>query len=425
MELLVLILVNIVTAVVMYVVFSIRFTKAVEEARANPIIRELKDNIQITIEFINTSLDLMDEKTKTFYQLVRRSEEIAKQLEESPKPARRSTAKSSSKSAGKTTKKASSKTTRKKNTSRKASEPMAAAIENPPTSENEPAPPLQALGGPGIDQDHSPGSDPMERALSGLGDDRLDLTPPADDSTAAYRAGELSAGLAQAFGGVQPAQPGPVGRFLSGMGSRMRSLFGGGTASAGTSDSAGAADSTGAPLQQGAPTSSGEQADFAGVLSRTGDRLVAKAEREAAARNRQPRSMNPRDILELSSESAEQIIAQSLGTEASPASAPELPGLEGDTESAVAGRERMEPRQPASSPEAEKLNIDAVLARSGLDLRDRSPAGRADRIKELLRHGFDPRAISAGTGIALPEVELIASLPEGAMRPRRRRRTED
>lgn len=76
MELLSLILVNICALIIIYFIFSIRFSRALRESREVHIIRELKENIESTIEFINTSLDLMDQKLASFYQLLRKAEEI-------------------------------------------------------------------------------------------------------------------------------------------------------------------------------------------------------------------------------------------------------------------------------------------------------------------------------------------------------------
>lgn len=81
MELPVLILVNIITAIVIYFFFSLRFSRAVEKARRNSIVRDLRENVESAVEFINASIEIIDRKTRTFYELVRRSEELVGRLE--------------------------------------------------------------------------------------------------------------------------------------------------------------------------------------------------------------------------------------------------------------------------------------------------------------------------------------------------------
>lgn len=82
MEVFALITINIVTAIVLYIIFSIRFSIAVDKAKHVPMTKELKDNIEASIQLMNNSLDMFDRKINSFYQLLRKSEEIAKRLEE-------------------------------------------------------------------------------------------------------------------------------------------------------------------------------------------------------------------------------------------------------------------------------------------------------------------------------------------------------
>lgn len=89
MELFSLILVNLTLGVVLYFVFSLRLSRALEKAKAGEIpgdvrrsIQATMDNLQSTVEFVNTSIDVMEKKTTTFYRLVRRSEELTRELEE-------------------------------------------------------------------------------------------------------------------------------------------------------------------------------------------------------------------------------------------------------------------------------------------------------------------------------------------------------
>lgn len=108
MELFVLVLVNILTAVIMYLLFSLRFTRAVEKAKKSVIVDELKENIESAIEYINTAIDLVDTRTRTFYRLVRRSEELTAQIRNSLDRLESSDEKQNSRSSSSTGKKNSS-----------------------------------------------------------------------------------------------------------------------------------------------------------------------------------------------------------------------------------------------------------------------------------------------------------------------------
>lgn len=82
MELAALVMVNLVTATAMYFFFSLRFTAAVKKASKTVVLKELRENVEATVEYINTALDLMEEKNRTFYRMLRRSEELTAKLEE-------------------------------------------------------------------------------------------------------------------------------------------------------------------------------------------------------------------------------------------------------------------------------------------------------------------------------------------------------
>ncbi len=81
MELFVLIIVNLLTTLVIYLLFSMKFSRSVQLARKHALTEDLRENIEAAIEYINTALDLMDRRSRTYYQLVRKSEEILKKIE--------------------------------------------------------------------------------------------------------------------------------------------------------------------------------------------------------------------------------------------------------------------------------------------------------------------------------------------------------
>ncbi|MCB1169992.1 MAG: hypothetical protein KDK25_06635 [Leptospiraceae bacterium] len=81
MELAILISVNLLISFLVYVAFSVRFRMALEKERKNRIPRAFYDNLQMTIQYINTATNSVDEKTEAFYRLVLKSEEVARRLE--------------------------------------------------------------------------------------------------------------------------------------------------------------------------------------------------------------------------------------------------------------------------------------------------------------------------------------------------------
>ncbi len=81
MELAILITVNLIISFLVYVAFSVRFRMALDKERKNRVPRAFYDNLQMTIQYINTATSAVDEKTQNFYRQLRKSEEILKRLE--------------------------------------------------------------------------------------------------------------------------------------------------------------------------------------------------------------------------------------------------------------------------------------------------------------------------------------------------------
>ena len=81
MELAILITVNIIISFLVYVAFSVRFRMALDKERKNRVPRAFYDNLQMTIQYINTATSAVDEKTQHFYRQLRKSEDVLKRLE--------------------------------------------------------------------------------------------------------------------------------------------------------------------------------------------------------------------------------------------------------------------------------------------------------------------------------------------------------
>ena len=162
MELAVLILVNLVTGGILYVLFSLRFTVAVEKAKKEAklsAVKELKQNVEQTIRLMDDTLEIMDQKLTTFYTLVRKSEELALRLENSEG-------------------KISSKKTSRKKKSEKLNESQVAFNSSPLFRSDEKGE---------IEDDKY-----MKRLLSGMSDDKMEIASISESSIDIFSKGELS-----------------------------------------------------------------------------------------------------------------------------------------------------------------------------------------------------------------------------------------
>lgn len=100
MELAILISVNLLISFLVYVAFAVRFRMALEKERKNRIPRAFYDNLQMTIQYINTATNSVDEKTEAFYRLLLKSEELARRLEKANEEFEKNLKKSSRKRKG-------------------------------------------------------------------------------------------------------------------------------------------------------------------------------------------------------------------------------------------------------------------------------------------------------------------------------------
>lgn len=430
-------LVNVVTAGAMYVFFSMRFSRAVrqtvEQSRKNSLLRELKENVELTIEYINSSLDTMDQKTRSFYQLLRRSEELVDQLESLQESARlaqieqrglEESAKSpgprkkTQSRAGAASKKAA---TAAKGAARKAPGKSRAAradleaetksvpetlarpttrIRKKAAAEMEAAPYEQfdtsiPRTEPGL-EDTDRNTYNVDRVLADIGEDRLEISTPSPSVESAYRGGERSRPLAY----PEPIAEATAGSGVLGkIGAITRRILG-----VDAIPNTVVAQPASAPVEPAAtrfeiPKLSAEELErpVPGARQRVARPPVPGPAREAV-KTQDERAMLPRlDRLELG----------------------ELPAPA-----------RTNPRDritgagygPAFSAQPELPPAATILESEGLSNGiNEGEARRADVIRTLLQYGYRPGDISRATGIALPEVELVASLPVSGRRPRRQR----
>lgn len=82
MELLTLIVVHIAFLILAYFIFSLRFSRAIKEAKENQITKEFRENVEATIEYMDSALDLINTRTNTFYRMLKRAEELTARMED-------------------------------------------------------------------------------------------------------------------------------------------------------------------------------------------------------------------------------------------------------------------------------------------------------------------------------------------------------
>ena len=408
MELAVLILVNIITSIIIYVIFSIRFTIAVDKARKTPIVRELKDNIEATIEFINTSLDIMDQKTRSFYQLVRKSEELARRLEE---------VSLNEQSAGPRKRK------------RRSKRPVPGTSDPEPELKQAPLSPLQTPDTPDDENSDSGSGSAYSRVLDAMESDHVDLSPVGNSSDAIYQDGELSRGLARSFGLPEEASPAqnsevppgsrPERGALSGLLSRVGGILGRvlGAPTDASRTLPPELESEGAPPR----VDREREQNFMQLMERMERKSTETGEGPARGEREQTgsRTRDRQDRLELSGERPprprEEVSPPELVLKASSESALESarePQAESLTES-----NQNEPLSPEEDLESYLRSLPVSEIPQGRE--------RTDFIRDLLARGFEPAEISTRTGIGLPEVDLVASLPGRGRRKRTTRRVEE
>ncbi len=457
MELLVLVLVNILTAVIMYLLFSVRFSAAVEKARKTAVVDDLKENIEATIEYINTALELVDTRTRTFYRLLRHSEEITEKLradieklEELENPGRKSmrkegTAASKKKSTAK--KKSAAKPGRKANASKKNSAQVSHM-----TGDNSS---LSAHSGyHRLDRDMEEGEfsnlDWAARIL-GQEDTTLEITPSGSNSEEIFSEGQLSgssgmnvsqarrerstavdSGSQQTSQGVQSGAAG----FFSGIG-RVVGRMMGMKPSENLAFTAGNTPGLSPGLSEG--SRSGGFDDALGTAIHLSERV--KREQEVASggsTSRRPRT----DSLDISGEARSARSTGSRIKDTGSLLAEEL-GLENSAEEQFTGNkagpgsfETMEESEESFVTESRferspgEIQLSEVVEEPILE-QDRLltqlsdlPVGRERNrvVMQLLEMGVEPATISVAGSISMAEVELMAMMGNRVENKRRIRR---
>jgi len=362
MELLTLAIVNAVTAIILYVFFSIRMSVALEKIKTKGMPEDFKKNIQATVEYINTSLEILDHKTAAFYRLVRRAEELMKQMEEGPR--------------------------RKGKKKGKISLPEETDEKTMPTGRS-------SYRGDKRSDLSSMENDPFMRILDSSPSDSLDISSSDDGASQIFQSGDFSS----RYFNPPAAQASSAGGMLGGIGRSLRKFFGLG-------DIAPTASSSLPPVP-----STPRGPDFGKVLEIEKNVIerLKKANEQAAERAGPPR----KDSLEFSPESIEKLTMAAFGREEKREE--KAPQYEEPDE--ITPDETLEKRMDYFLSRETQDNFTMDAAEDTIEI----PSGpkRGEVVRLLLGSGYKKEEISQLTGIGLAEVELILSLPALPRKPRK------
>ena len=80
MDIFVLVIVNLLTAILLYILFSLRMNYALRQKNKNILSSELQENIELTVKYINSSLELFNQKKKSCYQMLLQAEKLATEI---------------------------------------------------------------------------------------------------------------------------------------------------------------------------------------------------------------------------------------------------------------------------------------------------------------------------------------------------------
>ena len=426
MELLAHILVTLVIALVLYILFSIRLSRALAKAPRNEIVKELRENIESAVEFINVSVDLMDRKNRAFYNMLRRAEELTRRLEKetvrganNPEEAVSKESVAGAAVAGAAVPKAAVPKAKfsggraSRGASREEYAPggveeldgLAAvpeAFQGPRQAVSSPSGGMSSgVGGKpetrtppsGLSREEEAG---LARVLRELGEDRADLSHAGDSASEAYEAGRLSSGGAFPAPENSPGLEGggALGGFLANTGRLVRRLLG--IQSGDKSASLEGVPGAGEPSPSG-----GGASNFARLLD------SAQESRPEAAR-RAPERIE--DILTLSGDSPP--VHESPSVHDSPS---------------FHGSPPVHKEEPISNSALDALDerdtVRSLLEENGLEPPFASGEKRREAIRLLVMYGFSMDEISREIGVDPAEAELVARLPLASKRSRGRGRT--
>ncbi len=177
MELAILILVNLFGFGVIYFIFALRTHRTLQQVRKDPISPELKENIELTLQYINSALDLLDQKKKTCYQMLRQAEELASPLHAEAKTKTKKKPSKKQKISMSVQKPAQELTTKKTGEPKARPKKKPLLVDWSKDSKQQTQP-----------QQHHPSYN-IERALQGLGEDQVEIQPAATDIRDAYLTG--------------------------------------------------------------------------------------------------------------------------------------------------------------------------------------------------------------------------------------------
>ena len=82
MELFSLSLVNLFVGIIIYVIFSLKHKRTnVVNSKKDDINQEVKEYLEVAVKYMQSSIEIIDRKTQSCYQMLRRAEEISNNIQ--------------------------------------------------------------------------------------------------------------------------------------------------------------------------------------------------------------------------------------------------------------------------------------------------------------------------------------------------------
>lgn len=354
MDLAVLILLNLVFLVIFYILFSIQMGRAIEKSRKSGIPREFYQNVEMIIQYLDTTLESVNQKNDALYKMLLRAETLKGELEALLERSERG--------------------------GRAKGKKAAPAIQKP-AAPAEPMAESTAAARP------STGNSAMERLLQQAGADQVEWTRSKDDLPAL-----IGARANRPSPGSRPAPEGgaSLNGVFAGIGRLARRVIGG-TAPSRDEDenSPMQGPGTGTTAVPPAPTVSFEQQLYGYVPAR-GVRTSSRPNSKEAAREMDASPEHLRSSAEEQTEVDEAYFPDGLSEQR---------------------REKVEPFIDAAGDRATATNASAAGGQPLPEVPDLSRAGdRTAFVRALLRRGLGIDEIAATTGISYQEIELIEKI---------------
>lgn len=385
-----------------YTYFHYQFKRAIKESKKNAMTRDLRENVESAIEYINTALDVMENRSRSFYNLVRKSEEIKKELlnlverielDSIEKKSEKVKTKKSKKSTGS----AKSKTGVKAN--------RMVDFEEEPTQENDYFDRLAERTRDSLDLTSMSGS--VDEVYHNKTNDRKPLNQnPANENVAISTIRTIGQFVFRMMGSGSPTEDHPTGGESDGRKAAESVNF---------EKALDTARIVSARKNQGETTPNRKNAaETEDTVNRYGDRyepgeVPSPASKNtgtyARKKNQSENGLNSDDFQ--GREKEDELQTKSVYVDL----------LDDYSKDVI--ENRREPKKDEKQNEHHEFLIMMETLRNSRDFGERHTI-----IKSLMDAGISTAEIAAASGLGMAEIDLIASLPDSGNRPRKKRLVE-